>query len=290
MISFRSVSECPLEQVVQLWHEAFADYYVKFSLNTEQFLARMAKEDLSPEHSLVAFVDAEPAGFLFNGFRQINGKTVAWNGGTAVVPRFRRSGVGRALMAETMKRYESLGVERATLEVFCQNERAQALYREFGYRITDRLVSYRLDGALRPVDLPELPEVTFCEHIVPKAVSALPFYDQQVPWQLQWQSVKDGEALLLKDSRKQTIGYALFKRTTAETGEGKEIVLYQCEIDSKADHPEVYLELLLRKAFADPNAQKVVFNLPAKKKLCKAILEKNGFQVVFEQYQMVKEW
>lgn len=290
MIAICPMSECSLKQVVQLWHDAFVDYYVKFSINTEQFLARMEKEDLSHEHSLIAFVDGEPAGFLFNGFRTINGQKVAWNGGTAVVPRFRRKGVGRALMVETMKRYESLGVKKAALEVFCQNQRAQALYREFGYQIADHLVSYRLDGALPPMDLPDFRELAHCEKAVPRTVSTLHFYDEQVPWQLQWQSVKDKEALLLKDLHEQVIGYALFKQTIEDNGDIKEIVLYQCEVDPEIDHPEAYLEFLLRKVFASPNAKKMVLNLPIRKKLCRTILQKNGFHVAFEQYQMVKEW
>lgn len=41
------------------------------------------------ENSLAIYVDGEPAGFVMNGVRDVDGKKLAWNGGTGIAPVFR---------------------------------------------------------------------------------------------------------------------------------------------------------------------------------------------------------
>ncbi len=50
-------------------------------------------EGLSAELSIIAFQDEQPVGIALSGLRTIDGKKVAWNGGTGVAVPLRSQGV-----------------------------------------------------------------------------------------------------------------------------------------------------------------------------------------------------
>lgn len=58
----------------------------------------------------------------------------------AVLPEFRRNGIGRGLMQAAMAAAKSFGAEQMFLEVACNNKAAIALYRSLGFK----------DGIIRP--------------------------------------------------------------------------------------------------------------------------------------------
>jgi ribosomal-protein-alanine N-acetyltransferase len=53
----------------------------------------------------------------------------------AVLPAFRRGGVGSALLAHVLREGARLGARRATLEVRRSNEPARTLYERFGFTV-----------------------------------------------------------------------------------------------------------------------------------------------------------
>jgi ribosomal-protein-alanine N-acetyltransferase len=63
----------------------------------------------------------------------------------AVDPHYRRLGIGRRLLADTLKTCILKGVNRVTLEVREYNETAQALYRSFNFQTTGRRKHYYID-------------------------------------------------------------------------------------------------------------------------------------------------
>jgi putative acetyltransferase len=66
--------------------------------------------------------------------------------GISVDPEFQGRGVGRALMKASLELADAwLGARRVFLEVYVDNERAQALYRQFGFEVegTFRAASFR---------------------------------------------------------------------------------------------------------------------------------------------------
>ncbi len=62
-----------------------------------------------------------------------------------VHPDHRRRGVGRRLLLRLAERAIELGTARMTLEVRVSNEPAQALYRNFGFRVAGRRIAYYSD-------------------------------------------------------------------------------------------------------------------------------------------------
>ncbi|MBC2284203.1 GNAT family N-acetyltransferase [Listeria booriae] len=97
------------EQVV-LWNEAFADYLVPATMTEASFKARMESLFLSEEESLVATMNSEPAGIVLTGTRLFQSKKIAWIGGIAIVPKFRKNGLARQLMKALISGYSKQGV------------------------------------------------------------------------------------------------------------------------------------------------------------------------------------
>ena len=102
--------------------------------------------------SLLGFVDDAPAGCAFwqLSFATASGKEVMYLEDLAVLPEFRRMGVGRLLVAELARLAVSRGVPSIYWIMMGWNEGARALYGGTGAEMEDGLVYCRLsDEALR---------------------------------------------------------------------------------------------------------------------------------------------
>ncbi len=65
----------------------------------------------------------------------------------AVLPEYRRRGIGTALMVEAMRRLKEIyGASEAYLEVRVSNDAAIRLYEKLGFKKVRRLRKYYLDG------------------------------------------------------------------------------------------------------------------------------------------------
>src|SRR4051812_32013581 len=106
MLEIKRLTECTYDQALTAWNTGFEGYFVNLNMTHEMFLKRFPMEDLKPSLSVAAFYDGEPAGLIVNGIRTVNGTKIAWNGGTAVATKFRKQGVGRALINATLDIYK----------------------------------------------------------------------------------------------------------------------------------------------------------------------------------------
>ncbi|WP_297991908.1 GNAT family N-acetyltransferase [Anoxybacillus sp.] len=288
MLQIKRLSECTLEEAVRAWNAGFEGYYVPIQLTIESFLQRLVGEGLSPSLSIIAFHHDEPVGIVLNGIRESQGTLIAWNGGTGVVPASRKTGVGTTLMEATMDIYQEAGVELATLEVISENERAIGLYKKFGYEIVDELEYLQFQKAVpRLLDAePFQVEIT-----IPQQVSHLSFYKGQHPWQTQWQSAKDGEALLAKDDQGDDVGYAYYRRVFAVADKHEKTILFQCEAHPERNDKEHILRLLLTKMFSNcpDEVVKVAANVPITySSPTYSLLKEIGFQTTVKQVWMQK--
>lgn len=288
MIEIRRMSECTWKEAVGVWNEGFQDYFADVKMDADTFTARLAREGLSPDLSIVAFHDGRPVGILLNGIRSIAGKRMAWNEGTAVVPRRRRSGVGKALLEAAIRIYRENGVEIATLESIRQNEKAITLYRQMGYQAIDRLRIYRRSTALRGDSFPGGEGYTVRRGL-PQDVGRLPFYRRLAPWQTHWPSVAGGESFIAVDAEGEVAGYALSRRTHDAEGNLTGITLFQCEADPERRDGEAVVGTLLKAAFSPLHlpVRRTTINLPLSNRIAVDVLEREGFALELEQEHML---
>ncbi|MCM3610278.1 GNAT family N-acetyltransferase [Planococcus sp. MERTA32b] len=290
MVEIRRLSECTIEQGTEAWNKGFEGYHFDMTTTPEAFEKRMEQEGLSREFSVVAFDGEEPVGLVLNGIREYAGRKIGWNGGTGVAMSFRKKGVGMQLMEKTLEILEEENVEVATLEAISGNEKAIALYKKLGYEIVDELHFMKLDGAVEG-ESNDAPEKYSLRKADPEEIGQLPFYRWDFPWQIQWQSVRDGEGLVALDGEGKPSGYAFYRRLNDEEGNHSRTVLYQCETapDEKA-REEITNALLdsVFENFADAISRTAV-NVPvsANAMTCK-VLQDRGFEKNISQVFMKK--
>src|SRR5512138_2804420 len=141
MIEIKRMHTCSFQTALDVWNKGFQGYFVDMTISLDVFMKRLSSEGISLKHSLIAFHEGAPVGFLLNGFRTVGDKKIAWNGGTGVVPNMRGKGVGRVLVGAALELYQAESVNVATLEAICGNKSAIALYTNNGYQVIDELTN-----------------------------------------------------------------------------------------------------------------------------------------------------
>lgn len=245
MITIKKLLVCSLDDALTAWNMGFEDYFVDVSLTMDRFVGRMAMEELSPNMSIVAFDDAKPIGIIKSGIRDIKGKKVAWNGGTAVLREYRKRGIAKRMMYHLLDIYNEESANLATLEAIKENRMAISLYKSFGYVEKDELANFSLNGSQEVKDGHlMLSGINFIKS-VPQKTGTISFYKAYNLWQTHWKSVQNGEAIIALDARGKGIGYAYYKKVYDETFQHKATVLYQCEADpTNSDAIGITRELL----------------------------------------------
>ncbi|WML26990.1 GNAT family N-acetyltransferase [Neobacillus sp. OS1-33] len=280
-IALKKLTECTIQDTVTAWNRGFEGYFVPLEMTAELFFNRMVNEGLSLKHSLVAFDGEEPVAIVLNGFRIVDGKKIAWNGGTGIAAEYRGRGVSTRLMEEAIKVYSEAGVIVATLEAIKENDKAIRLYEKFGYEITDSLVY--LGGTL---DLSNTPLTS--ESIRPEQFPTFSFYKENVPWQCQWQSVRSGEAQIYFNSNQNPIGYSLYKRTWDQNGYLEKIFLYQLELFDRVNEETIKAIFTSISGEQQKTVNFMTINAPLSNPVIPLLLDL-GFEKKTEQVQMVKK-
>lgn len=281
-MEFKRFAECTLDEAVTAWNRGFEGYFVQIPMTRDTFIKRMVMEDLSSDCSIVAFSNGEPVALVMNGFRMFGGKKVAWNGGTGIATSHRGTGLSNILMEKVLNVYEEENIELATLEAIEENERAIKLYKKYGYEVVGHLL-FLEKTVPKPVPQKENFGYHF-ERILPEQLSLLPIYKYDVPWQCQWQSVKTGEALLMKDKTDTVAGYALFKRVLNDRGELDKLVLHQLHADNQ-EVIKMLLAEMLKEAITPVKVTAINFLYSHK---VTEMLRNEGFEKTVGQVLMTK--
>ena len=143
---------------------AFGAVYEDEAALTPEDLVRRSQVD-QDRWTLGAFVDERPLGMVrFTRFAAANQRHKAFLTGMYVAPAARRTGVGRALLRETLARAQRIpGLRRVNLSVVVGNEGALALYRSFGFVIFGTEPEYFCEDA-----------VYYAEHLLTLRLNELP--------------------------------------------------------------------------------------------------------------------
>ncbi len=287
MIVLERMSNCRLNDVLDAWNHGFKGYFTDMTMTIDRFLQRMVHEGFSPEESIIAFVDGVPAGVVLNGFRQVDGKIIGYNGGTGVAPEFRRVGVARRMMEEVFRIYEEKGVDIATLEAIRDNDAAIRLYESLGYEVYDHVEFLQQQGVIEGTSNTIQKGWRF-ERTAPEMVRHLHFYDVKGPWQTQWQSVHNGRALIVSDTSGE-IGYALFRTLYDDKGTVSTIILHQFGVKNDVEEPATLMNAILSEALQpELDCKRLVINLSNERKEKYEAIKQIGFSTMIEQVCMEK--
>jgi ribosomal protein S18 acetylase RimI-like enzyme len=138
-IEIRPYTESDEAGVVALWREVFPNAPAHNDPHTDIH----RKLSVQPEMFLLAMAGSEIVGTTMAGYDGHRG----WVYYVVVSPRFRRQGIGTALMRRAEEGLARLGCPKVNLQVRASNEAVVSFYRTLGYQVEERIsMGKRLEG------------------------------------------------------------------------------------------------------------------------------------------------
>lgn len=129
-----SLEHTPLEDVLNAFEKAFADYKIQISKTDMEVVLK--RRGFDSKLSFAAFVDDEIAAFTLNGIGNFNGKRMAYDTGTGTVKEHRGQGYATKIFEYSIPFLKEAGINHYLLEVLQDNEKAVHIYRKIGFKVT----------------------------------------------------------------------------------------------------------------------------------------------------------
>ncbi len=281
-----------------LLNAAYAGYYLPLHL-TEAQLSHMDRVyDMDLSRSVVAYAGARPVGMASLARRGLR----AWISSVAVLPEWRRRGIGTLMISHLVSAARQAGLSRLILEVIAQNGPARSLYAALGFCGSRELLTWRRDGDADPLPIPaeRLAPVSPAEML--RRFAGLPrvaapeqgWHDQPPSWQREPATLRN----LAGDLR----GYRLDRAGIAAApvrdrhpaayclvNDSSEVVSLMDVGINPAEEASLVGRLLLQALAAAYRGQALsAVNVPVDAVLNR-ILAALGFRVTLRQYEMVLE-
>jgi ribosomal protein S18 acetylase RimI-like enzyme len=137
---------------------AFANSYGEQAQTEDQYERWLSSNEFNPPLWRVAFHGDTIAAQILNflGEAEPDGSRLGWTESISTQPEFRRNGLARALLAESLRAVRDAGATKAALGADSQNpNQAQSLYESMGFRVVATTYDYRL-GPFPPGSKPQL--------------------------------------------------------------------------------------------------------------------------------------
>jgi ribosomal protein S18 acetylase RimI-like enzyme len=144
-IDVRPLRSDDVDWLADLHNAAFADYAVPAVLDASALGFYLDETGVDPSLSRVAFVDGVPASFCLGAVRDSRASVR----GEGTAPAFRRSGLGRRVLEETLEALSGAGAVEVSLEVLDGNDAAIRLYKRSGFEQRRRLLGYSMQRPAR---------------------------------------------------------------------------------------------------------------------------------------------
>jgi ribosomal protein S18 acetylase RimI-like enzyme len=152
MIAYRLLSNADFDSLHECFLTAFSDYEVDMRMSRQRFQQRLTRDGIRLEISAGAFDGDRMIGFCINAIGQWQGKTTAYDGGSAMIPEYRGRGIATEMFAFLEPNLKEAGVVQYLLEVLTSNVPAANLYRKLGFVETRRLAVFRSQRGTRDTE------------------------------------------------------------------------------------------------------------------------------------------
>lgn len=143
-LEIRLLEGISLKEVYEAFMESFSDYEVPMQMTIGQFREMVVTRDIDFNYSVGCFSDEKLIGFIICGYREIEGKKYCYDGGTGIIPDFRRKGIANKLFTYLVDLLKQKNIEVFLLEVLENNIPAIELYLKNGFITQRRLECFQI--------------------------------------------------------------------------------------------------------------------------------------------------
>jgi len=279
MITYRFLSPADLVSLYECFLEAFADYQADMRMSQQQFEQRLARDGVQMEITVGAFDDSRMIGFCMNARGVWQERKTAYDSGTAMIPAYRGKGVAKELFAFMVPRLKET-CDQYLLEVLTSNEPAVSLYRKLGFVETRRFAVFR--GAQPVTSIDDLPGVTVRRVEQPEWDLFKSFWDGEPSWQNSIDAVEriaNDSCVVGAYVGEACVGYGVVFRPSPN--------VMQLAV-APAQRRKGLGSRILSALQLEINECLRVTNIDEELKGALAFYEANGFEMVLEQFEMMK--
>ncbi|MHB0969513.1 MAG: GNAT family N-acetyltransferase [Thermoanaerobaculia bacterium] len=282
-LTTRFLTEGDFSSIHRAWLEGFGDYAVRLELSEEQLREMIRRRGYVPEASAGVFEGTRLVAFTLNGLGTWSGRPTAYDTGTAVVPEYRRRGLGREMMQALIPQLRSCGTQTYLLEVLEENRGAVALYEREGFAVSRRLRCFTLDhSALKSG--PHGSHVELREARTDWDAFAA-FWDWQPSWQNSIASISRSRAIhrtIAAYAGPSCVGYAVFFPETQD--------LAQIAVARDSRHRGVGMKLLTAAIEAVPGGRPLrILNIDGSATGVLDFFARAGAKPLVDQLEMTRQ-
>ncbi|MBP6207994.1 MAG: GNAT family N-acetyltransferase [Anaerolineales bacterium] len=174
-LSLIPASQFTISQLADLLTRGFEGYLIPIHIDEATLLTMLRRDGVDLTESRVLMKDGEPIGIALIARRGWTSRLAAMG----IVSRARSGGVGTWAIQNLIEQARARGEKTMVLEVIEQNTAALKLYEKVGFKITRRLLGYKLENPQVESD-DELTEIDIRELARLVAYHGL----RDLPWQL----------------------------------------------------------------------------------------------------------
>ncbi|MEZ5017672.1 MAG: GNAT family N-acetyltransferase [Flavipsychrobacter sp.] len=187
---YHTLRSIPLADIAAAFNQSFADYAAPLSITPQRLAEKIRAEGIDLDLSMGVFDGAKIIGFVWHSTRVINGKEIAYNGGTGVIPEYRGRHLVREMYRFIQPYFKQRDISGCTLEVITNNIPAVKAYEGLGFRAKRTLNVYK--GVLKGE----------CVHVV-KEMTSLNFLDVTQFWDCEpaWQHTVAAINLAIEENK-----------------------------------------------------------------------------------------
>lgn len=265
------------EKLLQAINASFADYIVPFQLTAEQLQFKIDSESICLDWSAGVFDEGQLIAFIMHGVRNFDGKTVAYNAGTGVLPTFRGQGWVSKMYTFVEPFLKENQVQEMVLEVIESNLPAIRAYEKNGFSIQRKLLCF--SGTVTQLT-PASISIRNLETVSWKDLQL--FWDIQPSWQSDVRSMDIVKPNILGayiDNK--LVGYAMFNTSTSR--------IYQLAVAPEHRRKGIASQLFTEISQQMISGKMQMNNIDEASESLKMFLEKQGLTNTINQFEMLKK-
>ncbi|SFT54551.1 Acetyltransferase (GNAT) family protein [Lishizhenia tianjinensis] len=270
----KSLKNTDIEVIIDCFLKAFSNHFVDFPDDPDYFKNRWTLNKVDFSLSYGMFYKNELVGFILNAIDTRNGKRIAYNAGTGVIPKQRGKKITKTLYEHALPILKKEGVEQCLLEVITLNEVAIHSYETIGF--TKRKKYRCFSGEIKTCSEDDI----LLQEMKVKDITYEQLQnDQDYSWDYRWETIKESNDLYYTVSFEDKVeSYFIFNPAS------KQIV--QFEVLQSAESAWARLFQGIKQVSPTISINNVDENLEEKIEA----LKQTGLKNAINQYEMVLDF
>lgn len=179
MLVFKTLKYTLVTKIVETMTTSFADYFVKVPDDVSFWENRWKTNRVQYDLSIGTFDGDNLVAFMVIGVDKRNGKRVAFNAGTGVIPQYRGQRLVKQMYDFAMPIFEKSGINELALEVITKNIKAIKAYQSVGFKVDKLYQCFQSND----IDLDTFVEYSFTEVTQPNWEKYEAFTKEQYCWE-----------------------------------------------------------------------------------------------------------